>query len=205
MQADAKLRQEFFARCAQEWDRELPPEKAGRLRSLCALYEIPEAGCVVDVGCGTGILVPFLREAVGEAGRIIELDPNEAMLERAARKDGGRVIPVLAQAERIPLLSCSADAVVAYACLPHFEDRRKALQEFFRILKPGRCVHVAHLASSHELDMHHMSCSVVMHDRMPSDGEMREMLRECGFEDVTLENVPGRYLAKARKPLGGNA
>ena len=203
MRQDEEQRKAFFARCAEEWDRELPPEKAARLGALCAEFSVPAGGRVLDIGCGTGILVPFLRKAAGEAGMIFELDPNEAMIARARRKDGGRMIPLLAQAERIPLPEDYADSLVAYACFPHFEDRQQAVREFFRVLKPGAFAHVAHLASSEEIDMHHASCMVVMHDRMPTDAEMAEMFRACGFVDVTLQNETGRYLLKARKPLPG--
>ena len=38
---------------------------------------------VVDLGCGTGLNLAFLRTAVGTSGRVIGVDLTDAMLERA--------------------------------------------------------------------------------------------------------------------------
>ena len=41
---------------------------------------------VVDMGCGTGANSRFLREAVGNTGRVIEVDLSGAMLSRARKR-----------------------------------------------------------------------------------------------------------------------
>lgn len=41
---------------------------------------------VVDLGCGTGLNLPLLREAVGSEGRVVGVDLSEAMLEEAAAR-----------------------------------------------------------------------------------------------------------------------
>jgi SAM-dependent methyltransferase len=46
---------------------------------------IMEARSVLDVGCGTGILLHHAREA-GHTGRLVGLDPAEGMLARARRR-----------------------------------------------------------------------------------------------------------------------
>jgi ubiquinone/menaquinone biosynthesis C-methylase UbiE len=38
---------------------------------------------VVDAGCGTGLLIPLLRERVGPEGKVIGVDATEPMLDRA--------------------------------------------------------------------------------------------------------------------------
>jgi SAM-dependent methyltransferase len=48
------------------------------------------AEAVLDVGCGTGVLLHRAREA-GHTGRLCGLDPDEAMLSRARRAVGRRV------------------------------------------------------------------------------------------------------------------
>ncbi|WP_241562560.1 class I SAM-dependent methyltransferase [Streptomyces hoynatensis] len=49
------------------------------------LPRVTAADAVLDVGCGTGMLLHHAREA-GHAGRLVGLDPAPGMLERARRR-----------------------------------------------------------------------------------------------------------------------
>jgi SAM-dependent methyltransferase len=51
---------------------------------------ILEAGSVLDVGCGTGLLLRKARE-FGHTGRLVGLDPAQAMLD-VARRDRGDIV-----------------------------------------------------------------------------------------------------------------
>jgi demethylmenaquinone methyltransferase/2-methoxy-6-polyprenyl-1,4-benzoquinol methylase len=56
-----------------------------RIRAADALSLEP-GDTVVEVGCGTGLNLPLLRERVGPTGRVIGVDLTDAMLEVAARR-----------------------------------------------------------------------------------------------------------------------
>lgn len=43
-------------------------------------------GVALDLGCGTGLNIPLLHEAVGSGGRIVCVDLSAAMLSRAQRR-----------------------------------------------------------------------------------------------------------------------
>ena len=51
-----------------------------------AALRLQPGDTVVDMGCGTGLNLPLLRDAVGPAGRVIGVDLTDAMLERARRR-----------------------------------------------------------------------------------------------------------------------
>jgi len=90
---------------------------------------------VADIGAGTGILTALL---LPHAGSIIAVEPNAPMREAAARQfaGSGKVSLFDGRAEATGLASASVDAVVVAQAF-HWFDRRKALDEFHRILKPG--------------------------------------------------------------------
>src|SRR5262245_58158819 len=46
---------------------------------------VMDAASVLDVGCGTGVLLAKARE-VGHTGRLAGIDPDVAMLERARKR-----------------------------------------------------------------------------------------------------------------------
>jgi demethylmenaquinone methyltransferase/2-methoxy-6-polyprenyl-1,4-benzoquinol methylase len=56
-----------------------------RKKAVAALGLNP-GDTVVEIGCGTGLSFPHLREAVGETGKIIGVDLTDAMLERATER-----------------------------------------------------------------------------------------------------------------------
>ena len=199
--AQTNAKAHFFDEHAQGWEeRNYPPEVRARLVSLVASFPLKDGDTVLDVGCGEGVLVPYLREHVGESGRLIELDPSEVMLRGAAKKDHGRPWLLKAAVETIPLLSESIDTVIAFACFPHFEDAKHAVQEMFRVTKAGGYVVVAHLLSREELRQHHAQHFQVEHDVLPDDLTMRTLFEAAGWRDVTIEEAPGLYRLVARKP-----
>jgi SAM-dependent methyltransferase len=91
---------------------------------------------VLDVACGTGALTCQLPERVAPNGSVVGLDANPEMLE-VARGKSARVEWILGRAEALPFADASFDAVVSQFGLMFFTDRRAALRELRRVLRPG--------------------------------------------------------------------
>lgn len=98
---------------------------------------------VIDLGCGTGLNLPFLHEAVGPGGRIIGVDLTDAMLERARRridKAGWRNVELveadLAEYTFPPDLQ-GALATFALEMVPEYDAVIRRVAE---ALPPGRCL-----------------------------------------------------------------
>lgn len=64
---------------------EWPVYRAGRVTGIGALQLRPGA-LVLDIGCGTGLNIPLIREAVGPTGRIVGVDASANMLAQARAK-----------------------------------------------------------------------------------------------------------------------
>ena len=91
---------------------------------------------VLDVACGTGVLAGAVAERVGSEGSTVGVDNNEGMLA-IAREKTPEIEWYLAPAESLPLDDDSFDSVVSQFGLMYFEDRRGALVEMMRVLRPG--------------------------------------------------------------------
>lgn len=94
----------------------------------------PGARRVVDLGCGPGNSTAHLRRAVGEGA--IGADPARAMLARARRREPGLAL-VCADATHLPVRGGALDGVTLHSVLYLLPDRRAALREIARALRPG--------------------------------------------------------------------
>lgn len=96
---------------------------------------------VLDVACGTGVVA---REAARRAGaaRVVGLDPNAGMLA-VARELAPAVTWQAGTAEALPFPDASFDVVVSQFGLMFFPDRRAAIREMRRVLRPGGRVAIA--------------------------------------------------------------
>lgn len=99
---------------------------------------------VLDVAAGTGDLTQGFARAVGESGRVMHTDINEAMLRegRSRLLDKGSTAQaaigsVVCDAERLPFPSGHFDIVSVAFGLRNMTHKEQALQEMARVLKKG--------------------------------------------------------------------
>jgi ubiquinone/menaquinone biosynthesis C-methylase UbiE len=190
----------FFDERAAKWEETCyPPEARERLRELLPCFGVRPGAAVLDLGAGTGVLAPYLREMLAAEGMLVSLDVSFEMARHAAMKDYGKGGVLQATAMRLPVRGASMDTVVCFAAFPHFEDKCAALKEMFRVLKPGGNAVVAHLLSRAELSRHHGGHSAVSNDTLPDDDGMRGLFRAAGFPDPEIIDIPGRYVARSAK------
>ncbi len=200
-----ETRREFFNKAAPTWDKTFYNTKLTDF--LCGF--VPKFGIkpgqkVLDIGSGTGILIPFLLDAVGSSGHVTAVDFAEQMVEICKTKYADRPnLTVMVQAaENLRLPDESFDAVTCFGLFPHLENKDLALTQFNRVLKSGGKLIIAHALSSQEIKSHHHNAAaVVAHDELPSLQEMCKMLRKAGFENVEIIDKPGCYLCVSNKPL----
>lgn len=86
---------------------------------------------VLEVGCGTGLLLDRVRRFASYAAG---MDLSAGMLARAQE----RGLPVtLGDATALPYADASFDLVYSFKVLPHVADIRAALREMARVTRPG--------------------------------------------------------------------
>ena len=102
---------------------------------------------VLDIGSGSGTDVLIAAGMVGPEGRVHGLDMTEAMRtklrDNAHRARAGNVNILAGNAEEIPLPDGAVDAVTSNGVLNLVPDKRRALAEIHRVLRPGGGVQIA--------------------------------------------------------------
>jgi len=109
--------------------------EAAMARWQRALRLLPSGSRVLDVGCAFGYGTRLIARAHGVHG----VDASSAFIERARR--AAPAIPfTLAPAEALPFPDGSFDAVVLLDVLEHVNREGPALDEVYRVLRPGGVV-----------------------------------------------------------------
>ena len=187
---------------AATWDeRFYTGDMADRLSRLVSLFHLLPGSKILDVGAGTGGIIPHLLEAIGPEGSLWAIDFAEEMVRigRMKFQKESRVVFELASVVNLPYKDQFFDHVVCFGAFPHFEDKEEALEEMGRVLKTRGTLIIAHALSSVALRSHHQNCGPVSTDFLPEEGEMRSLLEKARFQVKRLVDEPKRYLCEGVK------
>jgi ubiquinone/menaquinone biosynthesis C-methylase UbiE len=206
MAADAVNRlamqlQEYFDQLAPTWDNELDPARLESLGKIVKELGIRPAYHVLDIGSGTGVLLPFLIARVGDEGKILALDFSTEMLAQAQAKNFPPMVSfVQADVLAIPVADDSADLAICNSAFPHFNDKGKALREIARVLKHNGRLVICHIMSREMLNRLHQSIGgAVVNDLLPDEFELRGLMKRAGLKITRFEDSQERYLVIAER------
>lgn len=203
-----EARKQFFNDSAEKWidmwyrDSETGEQKKHEkdFERLLSLMPLETGNCVLDAGCGTGVLVPYIVDAIGNQGTLYELDYAENMINLNSLIHPMKNVRFLvSDVEHAPLEDASCDIAICFSCFPHFQDKAMAVRTLGRILKTRGILIIAHFDSSDGINHHHKSCHAVMHDYLPDEATIRMMMTSGGFDIETFIDEKGFYYIQARK------
>ena len=130
---------------------------------------LPRVAKVLDLGCGTGML---LSELARRSELVVGVDSSPEMLELARKRRDSAAL-VLADADYLPFANRSFDAVVSVTLLQNMPDPAATVGEVARVVKPGGIVIITTLKHKHSL------------------GELECWVRAAGFKLLNSGEVGG--------------
>ncbi len=198
----------FFEDFAETWDDRFAGSKASLFFKQKRLDMIAQRlgdgySTLLEAGCGTGYHIMRLLKP-GQKG--LGIDVAESMLEKA-RQITARDAPDLDlefqwdDGENLSLASDSFERIIFIGYLIHLQAPRKAVQELYRVLKPGgRVVGLVSNRWSPWLSLGIRKLTAKDYGVLPGDQEfsppeVRRMFEEAGFKNVRLtvfNSLPGK-------------
>jgi ubiquinone/menaquinone biosynthesis C-methylase UbiE len=195
-------RRPYFNDLAAEWDHlHGPPDATGKIRDFVRRSRADGALRILDVGCGTGILLPDLRDFYSDATCLVEFDLAEHMLKvNAAKYPEDNISHICADAENLPFAHSCFDLVLCFGVFPHFENKSAAMAQMFQALRTGGVLCIGHLMGSRELNAFHSKLQgPVSRDVLPAVDVLVEMIRKADFREISAEEKSDWYFVRAVK------
>ncbi|MCL2881110.1 MAG: class I SAM-dependent methyltransferase, partial [Treponema sp.] len=143
----------YFNSMADTWDVNNTHD-GKKLGLMLDLLYIKKSDSVLDVGTGTGVLLPLLTE---KAGTVTAIDASDKMLEKARQKypDSG-VNFINADVMEWPFPADFFDHIICYSVFPHLQNKNAVIRRFSEILKPGGLLSVLHSSSNEKINGVHI-------------------------------------------------
>lgn len=140
------MKEEFDGRAHRydkdlDWQFDVFDEDKSEIRArMVDLLELKKGMSVLETGAGTGSDSAHILSKLGPKGRLFGQDISVRMLELGRKKLSKQRDQVdfhVGNASYLPFEDDMFDAAYHFGALNNFEDRRRALEEMTRVVRPG--------------------------------------------------------------------
>lgn len=192
---------DFFNNAADQWDQMVRHDES-KINNLLKKVAVRPGQYILDVGTGTGVLIPFLLEWLGEDGAIVAVDISEKMIEKARQKiTDPRVSFLILDIEKASLPGRLFDVIFCYSVFPHFSNPEKALCNMHDLLAPGGSLVIMHSDSRETInDRHRRIGGPVGGHELPAVVTLQEAGLRIGFLKMAAEETADYYFLHVKKP-----
>jgi ubiquinone/menaquinone biosynthesis C-methylase UbiE len=185
-----RTQREWFDRTVQLFEPPLPKGVPERLARIVAAAGIRSGDSVLDVGSGTGILIPEIRTY--RPATIYACDLSERMLAQLRRNHAG-VETVLSDVRDMTMPDESIDVVLINACYPNIADKPGAFTNLSRMMKPAGRLVVSHPLGRGFLAVLRKNTPYPLDD-FPTAYEAKRLLDPYGFTVRSCVDEPELYI-----------
>ncbi|MFO8017608.1 MAG: class I SAM-dependent methyltransferase [Promethearchaeia archaeon] len=177
---------EYFNNHAEKWDEEVTHDP-DKLRLIIDALNIKKGSNVLDVGTGTGVMIPYLSDRVKKEGKVVAIDISEKMVA-IAREKYEKLPPtiefVVGDINKLEIED-KVDVILCYSCFPHFLDQEFTIKKLTHLLNRGGKLMIAHSQSRKKInDIHKDGERIVSDHRLPPMKHLTQMLREANLEII---------------------
>lgn len=192
---------EFFDRVADNWDNMIEINEI-KINTLLSKISIKDKEYILDVGTGTGVLIPFISK-LNPNGKIKGVDISKGMLNRAKEKfkNNKNVCFELLDVENSKIDE-TYDKIILYSMFPHLQNKTNTIKKLVtkNLTKNGQLI-IAHSNSREFLNnMHKSTDESVSEDRLISIENQKVLFEEVGLNvEQAFENNEIYYLVLSNK------
>lgn len=158
----------YFDSRAAGWDGELVKNDTV-IGKILDNAEVGEGMDILDVACGTGVMIPFYLDRGAASVTAIDISPEMARIAGEKFAGDPRVRVLCGDVEEASF-DRAFDRIVVYNAFPHFPNPQRLIRQLASLLKEGGRLTIAHGASREAIDGHHAGpASAVSNGLMQAD------------------------------------
>ena len=190
---------DFFDKLAPTWDENEIMSTPERIKDILGKLGISKGMKILDLGTGTGVLIPYLSEMVGKEGLVTAIDLSEGMLSLARKKysdlNNVEFLKIDFEEEQIP---GEYDMAMLYSVYPHLHSPAETMEWLLKMnMKPDGVIVIAFPSDEIFINnIHHQRKAE--HDHLPPAHTLAEMINNWGFRAEVVAATPEEYIVRVK-------
>ena len=187
----------FFDSIAPRWDSMEVKSVPTKINEILDIINIRKGSDILDLGTGTGVLLPYLSERTGMSGRIVGIDFSDGMLDEAKRKFGHLENVKIIKADfENDNIEGEYDLILLYCVYPHLSQPYDTLRWLLKVncKRNGRII-IAF--PNDEVFVNHIHGeNKAPSDCLPSAPQLADLLCKSGFNARSVAYNPEIYIVE---------
>lgn len=180
----------FFDRAASSWDDEMIKDDL-IIKTILDNAQVKEGNTVLDVACGTGVMVPYYLD---RGAHPTGIDLSKKMIE-IAKKKFNNVEFIWGDVEE--LNDRKFDRVVVYNAFPHFIDPEALVKHLATLLNKNGTLTIAHGMSRERINHHHEGVASSISNGLIKASELAKIMSKyldvyVSIDDDRMYQVSGK-------------
>ena len=175
---------DFFDSLASGWDETIQIDEK-IVDEVLNSANVKEDAIVLDVGCGTGVLIPYILEKGAKKVTGIDISPNMARI--AAEKNKSEKVEIICGDASSKGYDHRFDSIIVYNAYTHFYDPELLVEKLCHYLKKDGVLCIAHSPGYENVNSMHEKYSHVT-NLLPEMEEMKAIFeRYVKIKDLVDE------------------
>lgn len=191
---------DFFNRLAPSWDENEVRSTPERVKSILGKLPFRKNMHVLDLGTGTGILIPYLVDLIGAGGHVTAIDLSEGMLSIAKRKNNHlKNVDFLSIDFEEEVIPGEYDIIMLYSVYPHLHSPEETFKWLFKMnIRKGGMIVVAFPSDEKFINnIHHERKSES--DHLPSAPLLASIIAQWGYKTEILADSDDEYIVTVQE------
>lgn len=186
---------DFFNRCAPSWDAEMVRDDE-IINTILDNAKVEEGKEILDVACGTGVLIPDYLKRNVKSVTAIDISPEMARI--AKKKFTEDNVTVICGDVETTEFGQKFDCIMVYNAFPHFPEPENLIRVLAALLKDDGTLTVAHGMSRAQIDRHHSGSASKVSNGLMHEDELAKIFEsylqvEVKISDDKMYQVTGLY------------